>query len=109
MPEFFDNHKLSIDHKRDRTISESVRMKSIPKSPSRSDMMKRNRSTPGLGRLARLDSMNEREVMQVLDRRNSSYLVYEVQVRLRKIRISSFLKSSNFSEWITTSFETFSF
>ena len=91
LPEFFDNNKLSVggesSHKRDRTISESVRMKSLPKSPSRSDMMmKRNRSTPGLGRLARLDSINDqREVMKVLDsynnRRNSSYLVYEVQVK----------------------------
>ena len=90
LPEFFDNNKLSVEstHKRDRTISESVKMKSIPKSPSRSElMMKRNKSTPGLGRLARLDSINEdqREVMKVLDsynnRRNSSYLVYEVQVK----------------------------
>ena len=84
LPEFSDNHRLSVDKKRDRTISESIKMKSIPKSPSRSDMMKRNKSTPGLGRLARMDSMNEREVMKVLDsydnRRNSSYLVYEVQV-----------------------------
>ena len=85
LPEFFDNNKLSVGGERSRTISESVKMKSIPKSPSRSDMMmKRNKSTPGLGRLARLDSINEdqREVMKVLDnRRNSSYLVYEVQVK----------------------------
>ena len=101
LPEFFDNNKLSVggesSHKRDRTISESVRMKSLPKSPSRSDMMmKRNRSTPGLGRLARLDSINDqREVMKVLDsynnRRNSSYLVYEVQVK-KLVKLQSQLK-----------------
>lgn len=129
LPEFFDNNKLSVggesSHKRDRTISESVRMKSLPKSPSRSDMMmKRNRSTPGLGRLARLDSINDqREVMKVLDsynnRRNSSYLVYEVQVKnLVKLQSqlislainqSYFTRNDHFTAWITTSVETFGF
>ena len=40
LPEFSDN-RLSVDKKRDRTISESIKLKGIPKSPSRSDMMKR--------------------------------------------------------------------
>ena len=45
--------------------------------------IKRNVSTPGLGRLARLDSIHESEAMQKILSGSSSALVYEVQVSIK--------------------------
>ncbi len=56
----------------------------VRKPPGSSNKMTRNVSTPGFGRLTRLDSINERQVKEVLDdykRRASSYIVFAVEVR----------------------------
>ena len=67
--------------KRERTISEVQNTKhslAVPSNATNKAFIKRNVSTPGFGRLARLDSVQEREVQQILS--GSSALVYEVQV-----------------------------
>ena len=67
--------------KRERTISEVQNTKhslAAPSNATNKAFIKRNVSTPGFGRLARLDSVQEREVQQILS--GSSALVYEVQV-----------------------------
>lgn len=60
-----------------RTGSESLSPIAMKQRLQSRNNMKRNVSTPGFGRLARMDSLNEKE--QFDNRRASSYLVYAVE------------------------------
>lgn len=85
---------------------------SEPKGASPKGYIKRNASTPGFGRLVRLDSTNEKEVQKVMqgyDRRASSFLVYEVKVRVpnnKNVRILFIILF--FADWDPTAFTAIS-